>query len=89
MCDQLCDEALRLARLLVALMPGDAETLGLLALLLLTTARRPARTGAAGGPVGLEDQDRSRWDRALYTTFERIDPPSCPRGGRANRGAAE
>jgi RNA polymerase sigma-70 factor (ECF subfamily) len=58
----LCDEALRLARLLAALMPDDAETLGLLALLLLTDARRAARTDAAGEPVSLEDQDRSRWD---------------------------
>ena len=43
-------------------MPDDAETLGLLALLLLTDARRDARTDAAGDPVALEDQDRSRWD---------------------------
>lgn len=60
----LCDEALRLARLLARLMPGDAETLGLLALLLLTDARRPARTGASGEAVSLEHQDRSRWDLA-------------------------
>jgi RNA polymerase sigma-70 factor, ECF subfamily len=58
----LCDEALRLARLLVALMPDDAETLGLLALLLLTDARRAARIDDAGEPVALEDQDRARWD---------------------------
>ena len=59
---EVCDEAIRLARLLVALMPDDAETLGLLALLLLTDARRDARTDAAGDPVALEDQDRARWD---------------------------
>jgi RNA polymerase sigma-70 factor (ECF subfamily) len=62
--DQLCDEALRLARLLAALMPGNAEVLGLLALLLLTDARRPARADADGVPVALEDQDRTLWDRA-------------------------
>lgn len=61
----LCREAIRLCRLVVELMPDDAEALGLLALLLLTDARRPARTDAAGLPVALEDQDRGRWDRAL------------------------
>jgi len=64
---QLCDEALRLARLLAELMPDDAESLGLLALLLLTDARRAARTDADGDPVGLEDQDRTRWDAAQLT----------------------
>jgi RNA polymerase sigma-70 factor, ECF subfamily len=58
----LCDEALRLARMLAMLMPDDAETLGLLALLLLTDARRPARTDAAGEAVALEHQDRTSWD---------------------------
>jgi RNA polymerase sigma-70 factor, ECF subfamily len=58
----ICAEAIRLARLLAALVPDDAETLGLLALLLLTDARRDARTDASGDPVALEDQDRSRWD---------------------------
>lgn len=60
----LCDEAVRLARLLVALMPDDAETLGLLALLLLTDARRAARTDGSGAFVALADQDRTRWDAA-------------------------
>ncbi|HEU0172465.1 MAG TPA: DUF6596 domain-containing protein [Acidimicrobiales bacterium] len=60
----LCDEALRLARLLAELMPDDAETRGLLALLLLTDARRDARIDAAGDAVALDDQDRTRWDRA-------------------------
>jgi RNA polymerase sigma-70 factor (ECF subfamily) len=58
----ICAEAIRLARLLVELMPDDAEALGLLALLLLTDARRDARTDASGDPVGLDDQDRARWD---------------------------
>ncbi len=60
----LCDEAVRLARLLVELLPGDAETEGLLALLLLTDARRDARVDADGVPISLEDQDRARWDHA-------------------------
>jgi RNA polymerase sigma-70 factor, ECF subfamily len=58
----LCEEAIRLARRLAQLMPDEAEALGLLALLLLTDARRPARVDAAGDLVTLEHQDRSRWD---------------------------
>ena len=57
-------EAVRLARLLAELMPGEPEVLSLLSLLLFTAARRPARTGDDGEPVLLADQDRSRWDRA-------------------------
>jgi RNA polymerase sigma-70 factor (ECF subfamily) len=57
----LCEEAIRLARLLARLMPDAAEALGLLALLLLTDARRAARL-AGGELVALEDQDRSCWD---------------------------
>jgi RNA polymerase sigma-70 factor (ECF subfamily) len=60
----LCAEAIRLGRLLTELMPDDAETLGLLALMLLTDARRAARTGAAGAAIDLESQDRTRWDAA-------------------------
>jgi len=63
--DDLCEEAIRLARLLVELMPDEAEAQGLLALLLLTEARRPARVSASGALVRLADQDRSRWDRDL------------------------
>jgi RNA polymerase sigma-70 factor (ECF subfamily) len=61
----LCAEAIRLARILAALMPDEPEVAGLLALLLLLEARRPARTGADGSLVLLPDQDRSRWDRTL------------------------
>jgi RNA polymerase sigma-70 factor (ECF subfamily) len=61
----LCAEAIRLGRLLAALMPDEPEVTGLLALMLLTEARREARTGADGGLVLLADQDRSRWDRGL------------------------
>jgi RNA polymerase sigma-70 factor (ECF subfamily) len=58
----LCAEATRLARLVVELLPGEPEARGLLALVLLTDARRAARTDAAGQLVPLEDQDRSLWD---------------------------
>jgi RNA polymerase sigma factor (sigma-70 family) len=61
----LCTEAIRLARELAALMPDEPEVLGLLALLLLTEARRPARLGPAGELVVLAEQDRSRWNREL------------------------
>jgi RNA polymerase sigma-70 factor (ECF subfamily) len=61
----LCGEAIRLARLLVALMPDEPEAAGLLALLLLTESRRPARAGADGSLVLLADQDRSLWEPAL------------------------
>jgi RNA polymerase sigma-70 factor (ECF subfamily) len=61
----LCTEAIRLARELATLMPDEYEALGLLALLLLTEARRPARLGPAGDLVLLADQDRARWNRAL------------------------
>jgi RNA polymerase sigma-70 factor (ECF subfamily) len=61
----LSGEAIRLGRQLVELMPDEAEAQGLLALMLLHEARRPARTTAAGELVRLADQDRSAWDRAL------------------------
>ena len=60
---ELAGEALRLARLLRRLLPGDGEVGGLLALMLLTDARRPARTGADGELIPLAEQDRSLWDR--------------------------
>jgi RNA polymerase sigma-70 factor (ECF subfamily) len=63
--DDLCDEAVRLTRLLVELMPDEGEAQGLLALLLLTEARRPARAAANGSLVRLADQDRSLWNRSL------------------------
>ncbi len=61
---ELSTEAIRLARILAELMPDEPEGLGVLALMLLHDARRDARTGAAGELVLLEDQDRTRWDRA-------------------------
>jgi RNA polymerase sigma factor (sigma-70 family) len=59
---ELTDEAIRLARELHRLVPGDGEVAGLLALLLLTDARRPARTAADGSLVPLSEQDRTLWD---------------------------
>jgi RNA polymerase sigma-70 factor (ECF subfamily) len=63
--DDLCAEAIRLGRLLHALMPDDPETMGLLALMLLIAARRGARTGPDGAMVLLAEQDRASWDHAL------------------------
>jgi RNA polymerase sigma-70 factor (ECF subfamily) len=59
---ELSAEAIRLGRVVAALLPEEPEALGLLALMLLHDARREARTGAGGELVLLEDQDRSRWD---------------------------
>jgi len=61
----LTAEAIRLTRLIRALMPGDGEVAGLLALMLLTEARRNARVSASGELVTLDEQDRGAWDRAL------------------------
>jgi len=61
----LCGEAIRLARLLAELMPDEPEVIGLLALMLLTEARRAARTASDGSLTRLADQDRSLWDRDL------------------------
>ena len=61
----LCAEAIRLARLLARLLPDDAEVLGLLALLLLTEARRTARLDEFGDLVPLDEQDRDRWNAAM------------------------
>ncbi len=62
---ELSAEAIRLTRQLRAAMPGEGEVAGLLALMLLTDARRAARTTAAGGLIPLPEQDRSRWNRIL------------------------
>jgi RNA polymerase sigma-70 factor (ECF subfamily) len=68
----LCDEAIRLAKLLAVLMPDEPEALGLLALLLLHDARRDARIAGDGSLVLLEDQDRSLWDRGRIEEGRRV-----------------
>jgi RNA polymerase sigma-70 factor (ECF subfamily) len=68
----LCAEAIRLARLLAALLPDEPEVMGLLALMLLVESRRPARTTAAGELLPLADQDRGRWNRALIVEGQQI-----------------
>lgn len=61
----LCAEAIRLARLMLAMFPGEPELLGLLALMLLQHSRQAARFDADGAPILLEDQDRGRWSRPM------------------------
>jgi RNA polymerase sigma-70 factor (ECF subfamily) len=61
---ELCSEAIRLARVLVRLMPDEPEALGILSLMLLHDARRGARVGPTGDLILLDEQDRSRWDQA-------------------------
>jgi len=62
---ELCDDAVRIARVLAGLQPDEPEVHGLVALLELSAARLAARTGPDGAPILLADQDRSRWDRLL------------------------
>jgi RNA polymerase sigma-70 factor, ECF subfamily len=68
----LCAEAIRLARILAALMPDEPEAAGLLALLLLTESRRASRTRPDGSLALLGDQDRTRWDRSLIKEGQAI-----------------
>ena len=68
----LCEEAIRLGRLLAVLMPDEPEALGLLALMLLQDSRRDARTGPAGELVLLEHQDRSLWHRERIAEGGRV-----------------
>ncbi len=70
--DDLCTEAIRLGRLLAALMPGDPEVMGLLALMLLIESRRPARVSAGGDLVLLADQNRALWNRRLIAEGQAI-----------------
>ena len=69
---ELCDEAIRLGKLLAVLMPDEPEALGLLALMLFHDARRATRTGPDGELVLLEDQDRTRWDRGRIDEGARV-----------------
>jgi predicted RNA polymerase sigma factor len=76
----LSAEAIRLTRIVRRLLPGDGEVAGLLALMLLTDARRPARTGPAGELIPLDEQDRSRWDQAKIAEGVALVTAALPRG---------
>ncbi|MER5850956.1 DUF6596 domain-containing protein [Streptomyces sp. NPDC002012] len=76
----LSAEALRLTRLLHRLLPDDGEAAGLLALMLLTEARRPARTGPGGELVPLAEQDRGQWDRRLIAEGVGLISQTLPQG---------
>ena len=76
----LSGEAIRLTRLLHRLLPADGETSGLLALMLLTDARRPARTGPGGALIPLDEQDRTRWARSLIAEGVALLSEALPRG---------
>ncbi len=80
---ELCDEAIRLARLVAALLPAESEARALLALMLLQDARRAARVSPDGEIVLLEEQDRSQWDRA------RIDEGLALVEGALREGGAQ
>jgi RNA polymerase sigma-70 factor (ECF subfamily) len=75
---ELCNEAIRLAKVLALLMPDEPEALGLLALMLLHDARREARLDEAGELVLLEDQDRSLWDGARVEEGRRVLDRALP-----------
>ena len=77
---ELSGEAIRLARQLHAVLPDDGEATGLLALMLLTDARRPARTGPDGMLVPLAEQDRSRWDAAAVAEGTALVTRALARG---------
>ena len=78
---ELCREAIRLGRLLRALLPGSSEVAGLLALMLLHDSRRAARLDAAGELVTLEEQDRSLWDRGQIAEGQTLAEAALRRGG--------
>jgi RNA polymerase sigma factor (sigma-70 family) len=76
----LSGEAIRLTRMLHELLPVDPEVAGLLALMLLTDARRPARTGSAGELIPLAEQDRARWDRRQIAEGIALISAALPQG---------
>ncbi|MGQ5259929.1 RNA polymerase sigma factor [Micromonospora sp. ZYX-F-536] len=76
----LAAEAIRLTRALHARLPNDSESAGLLALMLLTEARSPSRTGPSGELVSLADQDRTRWDAAAIAEGVALVTRALPRG---------
>jgi RNA polymerase sigma factor (sigma-70 family) len=77
---ELSAEAIRLTRMVHAALPDDPEVAGLLALMLLGEARRPARTGPRGELVPLAEQDRSRWDRDLIAEGVALLSEALPKG---------
>jgi RNA polymerase sigma-70 factor, ECF subfamily len=79
--EDLCAEAIRLGRLLAELMPDEPEAMGLLALMLLSSARRASRTTPGGDLVPLAEQDRSLWDRSLIAEGQAL-VRRCLRLGR-------
>ena len=83
---ELCSEAIRLGRLVAALMPDEAEVGGLLALMLLHDARRRARLDDDGDLILLADQDRRRWDRAQIDEGEALLEASLRRAGPGRAG---
>jgi RNA polymerase sigma factor (sigma-70 family) len=76
----LSAEAIRLARMLLRLLPDDGEVAGLLALMLLTDARRPARTGPDGALIPMDEQDRSRWNAGYIAEGVALITDALPRG---------
>ncbi|GAA4717602.1 RNA polymerase sigma factor [Phytohabitans rumicis] len=76
----LSAEAIRLARLVHRLLPEDGEVAGLLALMLLTDARRPARTGPDGALIPMAEQDRARWDAGAIAEGVALISAALPRG---------
>ncbi|MFC3455991.1 RNA polymerase sigma factor [Amycolatopsis speibonae] len=77
---ELSAEAIRLARIVHRLLPDDSEVTGLLALMLLTDARRPARTGPDGAPVPMSEQDRSRWNSEYVAEGIALLSEALPQG---------
>ncbi|TQM01650.1 RNA polymerase sigma factor [Pseudonocardia kunmingensis] len=78
---ELSAEAIRLARMMHRLLPDDGEVAGLLALMLLTDARRLARTGPGGELIPMGEQDRSRWDAGAIAEGVALVSAALPRGG--------
>ena len=77
---ELSAEAIRLTRIVHQLLPGDAEVTGLLALMLLTDARRPARTGPDGSLIPMSEQDRGRWDAGRIAEGVALITEALPQG---------
>ncbi len=77
---ELATEAIRMTRLVHQLLPNDSEVAGLLALMLLTDARRPARTGPSGELIPMDEQDRTRWNAAFITEGIALITDALPRG---------